>query len=150
MTRGEMIRQLFIPLDKILGYVRTEIWEIGGFDAWRNGCKTPGYDKIDIPYVIDCVQVRCKDIHSILGHIDIFHDRVVFTSYDDNNYVVNSKIDLTPFLDKGLTEENLFQYDVAYGFEGVTPRDLSIICMIAKLLVPYTEQDAYIREMNVQ
>lgn len=151
MTKGEMLQDLRVSLVKALEYVRNEKWSCpsGEFNAWKNGGKTPGYDTIDVPYDIDCVQVYWQNTEDVRGAIDIFYDRVIFTTYNGNNFDSHQKIDLTTFLEQGLTEENLFQYDVAYGLGGVSTNELNMLCKIAKLLVAPTEDDAYPVEMTI-
>ena len=99
-----------------------------------------------MPFEPDCIQIYWYVDEDIRGSVDIFFDRAVFTTFS-TDFDSHEKLDLTTFLEQGLTEENLFQYDVAYGLGGVNPRELSIMCMIAKLLVAPTEDDAYPIEM---
>lgn len=148
MTKGEMLLNLRVSLDIALGYVRAEKWIIPSADyhAWQNGGTPPGHDTIDVPFVVDCIQIYWYVDEVIRGSVDIFFDRAIFTTFS-TDFDSHEKIDLTTFLEHGLTEENLFQYDVAYGLDGVSNRDLSIMCMIAKLLVAPTEDDAYPIEM---
>ena len=151
MTKGEILQNLRVSLAATLGYVRAEKWIIPSaeYHAWQNGGTPPGYDTIDIPFVVDCIQIYWYGEGDIRGSVDIFYDRVIFTTFNGTDADTYQKIDLTTFLDQGLTEENLFQYDVAYDLGDVSPRDLSIICKIAKLLVAPTEDDAYPNELAV-
>lgn len=150
MTKGEMLLNLRVSLDVALGYVRAEKWVIPSaeYHAWQNGGTPPGYDTIDVPFEPDCIQIYWYVDEEIRGSVDIFFDRAVFTTFS-TSFDVHQKLDLTTFLEHGLTEENLFQYDVAYGFDGISTRDLSIMCKIAKLLVAPTEDDAYPIEMSL-
>lgn len=149
MNKGEILQELRVPLDAVLGYTRAEKWLTpdGEYHAWQNGGTPPGYDTIDIPFVVDCIQIHWYADEVIRGSVDVFHDRVIFTTYNGFEDSTYQKLDLTTFLEQGLTEENLFQYDVAYGLDGITLRELSIFCKIAKLLVAPTEDDAYPIEM---
>lgn len=152
MTHGEMLSALRVPLCTVLNYVQRQKWNdpTSDFNAWRDGGKPPGYDTIDVDYVIDCVQVRWCITSELHGAIDIFYDRVVFVIYCIETKDIQTMFDLKTFLKSGLTEENLFQYDVAYGLDGITEDDIVHLCRISRYLVEPSEQTAYAVEMGMQ